>query len=600
MSTLFKPAGPERYLHQKVGLRKCIETGGVTALLFDPGMGKTAVALDYASLLALKSVTGEARVLVVCPLAAVDTWVMQAEKFVSEQVNYWAESIGGGLLERAETLAARGGQPFRDPLLRERPPAWIKIAKVAGIEVAHCTRCDERYQEKRAPKMDAWWQTHVKVDHPEYKPRWRKRLHHPRALHHEQAWAWAARDTSRARPITSSEGPDGLATPRLVIEVINLDTVTSRMTVGGRTMADVMVDAIRRFNPDLVIIDESHKIKSPTGNASRLMARVSKFVKRRIMLTGTVMPHGPLDVFAQWRFLEPYAFGAVQPDGSKRQATFGQFRDDYAILGGWMGKEVTGYRNLDEMQKIMAKNAVVARKKDALDLPPTTDVVIPVELSPTEKKAYAEMKADLVSMLASGAMASVPSRLTQMMRLRQITSGHLPDDSGQLHIIGASKVNTIRSLVHDTLTGEKRVVIFALFSQEIKMLEAALTAKGTEVMVITGETSGADRMAMRRRFGPEGPKDVRMVMIAQIKTMSLAVNELVTANHAIFASLSQQRDDLIQARDRLDRIGQTRPVTFWYALAPGTVDEVILNSHNERTSLESAMLKHIQEQGNIK
>src|SRR5690606_6377691 len=106
-----------------------------------------------------------------------------------------------------------------------------------------------------------------------------------------------------------------------------------------------------------------------------------------------------------------------------------------------------------------------------------------------------------------------------------------------------------------------------------------------------GSTPGEDRVRLRKRFGSDD--EHRMVMIAQIKTMSLAVNELVTANHAIFGSLSQQRDDYIQARDRLDRIGQTRPVTFWHVLAPGTVDEVILKSHRERTDLENAVLAHI-------
>jgi SNF2 family DNA or RNA helicase len=75
--------------------------------------------------------------------------------------------------------------------------------------------------------------------------------------------------------------------------------------------------------------------------------------------------------------------------------------------------------------------------------------------------------------------------------------------------------------------------------------------------------------------------------------MSLAVNELVTANHAIFGSLSQQRDDLEQAKARLDRTGQTRPVTFWYAVAPKTVDEVILKSHRDRSNLENELLRHI-------
>lgn len=86
-----------------------------------------------------------------------------------------------------------------------------------------------------------------------------------------------------------------------------------------------------------------------------------------------------------------------------------------------------------------------------------------------------------------------------------------------------------------------------------------------------------------------------MIMVAQITTMSLSVNELITASHAVFGSLSLRRDDYIQGRDRLNRIGQTRPVTFWHLIAPGTVDDVILKSHREKTNLENAVLAHIQE-----
>lgn len=127
------------------------------------------------------------------------------------------------------------------------------------------------------------------------------------------------------------------------------------------------------------------------------------------------------------------------------------------------------------------------------------------------------------------------------------------------------------------------------------MLANKLQRAGTEVMVIEGGTAGDERIRMRERFGSDDPQ--RMVMVAQITTMSLAVNELVTASHAVFASLSQQRDEYVQARDRLNRIGQERPVTFWHVCAPGTVDEVILKSHREKTSLENAMLKHVAGEG---
>lgn len=538
MSRPFVPGGPPRYAHQKRGLRRLIRQKGVGALLMDPGTGKTATTIDFLSVLALKR-ESEVRVLVICPLAATDTWVTQMETWVAPGVNYWAEVLGGSMIEKAEALAARGGQAFKRPL---KGRSYPRTALGTSL----------------------------------------------RALHHRRAATWATRPET-----LPTRGPESVPEPRIVLEVVNIDVLGRRDGVGSRTQADVFVDAIKRFAPDVIVLDESHKAKSASSNISRFMARLTKIVDMRIILTGTVMPAGPLDVFGQWRFLDPYAFSPTEPDGSKREMTFGRFKARYAVLGGYMGKEVVGFQNIDEMQEIMAEKAIVVRKEDALDLPKTTEVDLPVTLSAAEKKAYTDMVKDLSTNLSPSVTSTTSSNLTQMMRLRQITSGHLPDDTGRVRRIGHSKVNKIKSLVQDTLVGEKRVVIFALFTEEIHMLEEALSSeKDTEVLVISGATPKPERLELRKRFGSDDP--TRMILVAQIKTLSLAVNELVTANHAIFASLSQQRDDLIQAKDRLNRIGQTRPMTFWYAVAPGSIDEVILRSHRERTDLESSVLEHVR------
>jgi SNF2 family DNA or RNA helicase len=555
--TVFIPGGPERFPHQKRGLKKIIETRGVCALLFDPGLGKTATTLDFASLLALKAPhvldsfgrqVREARILVVAPLAAVDTWVLQSDLWVSPQVDFWAEALGGTIQQRAEAIASRGGQPFR-------------------------------------PKKGA-----------------RKNPYAKRALHVDKSFAWSARSEGRSsdRPITRSEGPDGLGDrPRIVLIATNFDTFASRQQVKGmsKPMSDHLLDAVRRFNPDLLVVDEMHKIKGPTSNTGRLLGRVAEYVPRRIGLTGTPMPNGPLDIFGQWRFLEPFAFGDLAVDGSRKRATFGAFKDKYAVMGGYMGREVKGFRNLDEMQSIMSTNSSVARKRDELKfLPPDQDTEVMILLNPRELKAYNDMKKGLATKLTSGNGvqndATAGSRLTQMLRLRQITAGHLPDDNGNLHLLGTSKVDAIQSLVHDTLVGEDRVVVFCYFKEEVAQLRTKLADKQTEIMVVDGETPSTERLTMRQRFGDRSVKQ-RIVMIAQIRTMSLAVNELVTASNAVFASLPQTRDDIVQARDRLNRIGQTLPTTFWFVLAPGTVDTVIYRSYKDKTSLEEAVLAHI-------
>jgi SNF2 family DNA or RNA helicase len=111
------------------------------------------------------------------------------------------------------------------------------------------------------------------------------------------------------------------------------------------------------------------------------------------------------------------------------------------------------------------------------------------------------------------------------------------------------------------------------------------------VLVVTGDTPPDERLRMRREFGSASGR--RIIMLAQARTMSIAVNELVSSSHAVFGSLSERRDDYVQARDRLNRIGQKLPVTFWHVLGRGTVDEVMLGAHRTGTSLEEAVLRHV-------
>lgn len=550
--TKFEFGGPPRFDHQKRGLAKLIACNGVGALLMEPGTGKTAVTLDYCSLLALSSPRREARVLVIGPLAAVDQWALQAPKWVSPQVNVWAEALGGSVMQRVEALQSRGG----------KMPKKITGGKGRGAGDA------------------------------------------VRSLHANRSWALAARrdGVELNRKTAAKAGPEvlGDSKPRLVIEAINLDTLSQRRQVGSRTMADVVLSAVTDFDPDLVVIDEMHKIKSVSSNASRLAGRIGNRVERRIGLTGTVIPHSPLDVYGQWRFLDPKAFGRVQPDGTRRVATFKHFKEDYAEMGGYMGHEVVGFKNLDRLEEIMGERSSVAIKEECLDLPEAVDTVLPVALSPKELKAYEDMRTKLqvefreeddTREADGGDAATAASRLVRMTRLRQITAGHLPDDAGQVREIGRSKAKTIASLIHDTLEDEKRIVVFGTFTRELAALEEEIADKRTTVLRIDGSTKPEDRLKMRQRFGSDDP--ARLVIVAQIKTLSVAVNELVTARNAIFASLPWQRDDIVQARDRLNRLGQESATTFWYALAPNTVDDLVFQAYQDRTDLEKTLMDHI-------
>ena len=104
--TTYTFADPPPFAHQRDAISKVIETRGACALLCEPGTGKTRVALDYSAMLA--SHLGEARVLVVAPLAALDTWITQAETFVPHDIDVWGEVLSGSIVKRADRLHELG------------------------------------------------------------------------------------------------------------------------------------------------------------------------------------------------------------------------------------------------------------------------------------------------------------------------------------------------------------------------------------------------------------------------------------------------------------------------------------------------------------
>lgn len=113
----------------------------------------------------------------------------------------------------------------------------------------------------------------------------------------------------------------------------------------------------------LVICDESHRIKKPSGKASMFCSRLRSRATYRLALTGTPMPHSPLDVYGQFRFLDNRVLGN----------SYHAFKQRYAIMGGFQSKQVVGFRNVEELEALM-KTITFRVSKDVLDLPPATHV----------------------------------------------------------------------------------------------------------------------------------------------------------------------------------------------------------------------------------
>lgn len=523
--------------HQVEGVKFLEDMNGVGALLFEPGVGKTGTTLSWVDLLATRR--KEVRVLVVAPLTAADTWVLQAP-------------------------------PFMDSV--------VKARVLSGSTVKILNMIKESHDWRKVPA------TPIMANH-------------------------------RGTPARQKAGN------RVTILSMSAGALSSFCKDRKRKVQ--VLQAVRKYEPHVIVVDESHLIKSHNSNVSEMMYAMGPLAPHRIILTGTVNPHNPLDCYGQWRFMAPWTFSdqygqpyTATPDKMTRTQHMAvkpwpwtHFEKRYAEYGGYGGNQIMGVNDYakQELHDRVAERSMVVLKKDALNLPPVRDIEVHAPLDAHETRVYEEMRRDLAAALDSGELINSPNALAKMMKLRQVTAGFIKDTNedsptfGETFVVGHSKQKAVKEVVDVRLDGQQRIVVFAYFRSECAAIADMLKKKGRTVEIITGETKQMDRLKIRQRFGDVSGNPEQIVLVAQARTMSLAVNELITAQNAVFASLSERRDDWVQARGRLDRKGQVgQSVTFWNVLTtlPGnapTVDGLQFANHERRGDMEKALFEHIKQ-----
>lgn len=336
-----------------------------------------------------------------------------------------------------------------------------------------------------------------------------------------------------------------------------------------------IIDELLKWDADMVIADESQRIKTPGAKQSKAMHRLGKKAKYKLILTGTPVLNSPLDVFSQYKFLDDSIFGT----------SFYAFRNRYAIMGGYGGYEVIDYKNLDELKEKVHSIAYRVTKEEALDLPEQVDQILYCELEPKAQQIYDEIKEESYAKLATAGEVTVQNVLTEILRLQQVTGGYITTDTGVSEKISSAKINVLKDIITDT---DKKLVIFARFLSEIKEIMGLLDELGIEYGWITGAQK--KRSEEVRRF-QEDP--TCRVFIAQTQTAGLGIT-LTAADTAIFYSLDYSYANYDQAKARLHRIGQKNKCTYIHLIAKNTIDEKVLRALKEKKNIAEEILRRFQ------
>jgi len=322
-----------------------------------------------------------------------------------------------------------------------------------------------------------------------------------------------------------------------------------------------MAEALQRLRWQVLVLDECHRIKSPSGVASRFCSRLADRIPRRIGLTGTPMPHSPLDVYAQLRAIDKHVFGASNA----------LFRARYARFGGYGGKEVIGFQNLEELHRKLYTVTFRVRSSDVLKLPELTEVTYTCELSPPARRAYQQLEAELRAELESGTLTAA-NGMVRLLRLAQITGGTVTNDAREVVHVDTAKADLLSEVLESLQPfepGEARepVVVFGHFHSELDAVHRA----SRELDISAAELSGRCNELAQWQAGDAD------LLVVQESAGGLGI-DLTRARYAIYYSHGWSLGDYEQSRARVHRPGQTRPVTIIHLVAERTVDEVILRA----------------------
>lgn len=350
-------------------------------------------------------------------------------------------------------------------------------------------------------------------------------------------------------------------------------------------MADLF-KFMKAWRPEVLIFDESHYLKSYDSQRTKLAIELSDVSQCKYLLTGTPILNKPMDIWSQYRIM----------DGG---ATFD--RNFFAFRARWFRDRNAGmpkqryfpdWQPIEGLEKsfndLIYKKAVRVMKKDCLDLPPFVRQQVDIPLTAEQDKMYQSMRKHFIAYLEDKACVAKLA-ITKGLRLLQMVSGFWVDDEGNEHTFDKNpRLSTLKELLEE-LHGDHKIIVWAVFRNSYAAIAGVCNVLGIPYRNIHG---GMTPKALQESIDSfQNDPSVR-VMIANQAAGGTGVT-LTAASYAIYFSRNFDLGLDTQSEARCYRGGSEvhDKITRIDLVAPGTIDEVVLDALRRKEDMAEAILK---------
>jgi SNF2 family DNA or RNA helicase len=307
------------------------------------------------------------------------------------------------------------------------------------------------------------------------------------------------------------------------------------------------------------IIDESSLIKNHDAIRTDRCISFGEHSDFRLILTGTNVTQGLQDLYTQMYFVDPAAIGEV---------SFYSFRNKYCVMGGFEGRKIAGYMNTGTLFEKIRPYCDTVKKVEGLpdrSYPPPRIVKATKDQIAACKDIIKEMKAEL-----EGQKITTQNVLEVMLRLQQISGGHLPDGTR------LSKIPKLDELLNVLNEYDGKAIIWARYLPEIATIYQALEKEygvGSTIAIFGG-VPPEDRQKLVDRF-QEDPQ-VRFV-VANQATARMGLT-MTAAWLTVYYSNTFSLEDRLQSECRNYRIGQDHRVSYIDLVSDIKIDRNVIRA----------------------
>jgi Mesyanzhinovviridae DNA helicase len=342
---------------------------------------------------------------------------------------------------------------------------------------------------------------------------------------------------------------------------------------------------IKRFvdeRPTLMILDESHRIKTANSKVKTSLIALGNRVPYRRIATGTPLERA-FDLYPQLRFLDSDFWK------NRGLSTYEDFKHRYGIFvqqsfGARSFEKLVDHKNLDELSDAIKQITWRLTKEQAgLNLPPKVYTRRYTELTPEQSRVYNELKDKHSVRLQSGDLLEAEMAMTRLLRLQQIVCGYVACEAEQpVQRIDPKRNPRMDLCCDEILEGlPHQAIVFSRFTEDIQQMCDRL---GKQAVRYDGKVDEAGRARAKLAF-QKG--DAKYFIASEAGSEGLT---LVGAKTMIFFANNYKLIRRLQQEDRCHRIGQTESVLYIDIVAPGTVDEMIVDNLRQKFDIASRIL----------